>query len=318
MSPQTLSSHGALCRLQEVKDLRRKDTQRCAFVSQAQEGRNNSPSGLQDNVRIYHSPMLALPCLPRIKHQTIPFVYLSALDLITIQKSLMTEGAIRSNQVKFERKKRGSAAFLSNPVKSFRKTARAVLTTRICATHCCAPTTQRTFDATADTPHCPVGSGARTGLPTSTCAPFAAGTPNYPVGRGVRTGLPTSGCAPHAVAQPRHLENLPSSCRVSIFTSTTVTQDLAIRSCRPPPTLSFNRFPYNASLHPVISSPPRTSLTRPHQQCQPKAASKAREISIKDKTTRKPSRLPKTTTPSTSSAPPIQWPHPTPWLASWS
>ena len=57
---------------------------RLASLSQAQEGRNMSLNTLQDNVTIYPGPMLALPCLPRIKHQTIPFVYLSALYLITV------------------------------------------------------------------------------------------------------------------------------------------------------------------------------------------------------------------------------------------
>ena len=85
-SPQTPSSRGPSRFLQEVEDLCRKDTPRRASLSRAQEGRNKSLSALRDNVRIYHAPMLALPCLPRIKHRTIPFVYHSALDLITYQK----------------------------------------------------------------------------------------------------------------------------------------------------------------------------------------------------------------------------------------
>ena len=109
------------------------------------------------------------------------------------------------------------------------------------STHCCAPTTQRTFDATAGTPHGPLGSGAGTGSPTSTCAQYAAGTPHCPVGRGSKDRIAYKRLRPHAVAQPRTPENLPRTCRVSISTSTTVTQDLAttstpIRSCSPPHT----------------------------------------------------------------------------------
>ena len=51
-------------------------------------------------------------------------------------------------------------------------------------------------------------------------------------------------------------------------------------------------------------------LPSPLQQWQPKATPKARKTSFRDQTTRKLSCLPQTTmsTPSTSSAPPIQWP----------
>ena len=84
LSPQALSSNGASHRLQEVEDPGRKDMGCLASLSQAQEGRNKSSNTLQDNVTIYPCPILALACLPQIKHQTIPFVYLSELYLITV------------------------------------------------------------------------------------------------------------------------------------------------------------------------------------------------------------------------------------------
>ena len=76
-SPRALSWRGSLRYLQEVEDLGPEDLRRRTSLLRAQEGRDDSPSALQDNVRIYHGPILALPRLPRIKHQTIPFVYLS-------------------------------------------------------------------------------------------------------------------------------------------------------------------------------------------------------------------------------------------------